>query len=101
MIGGAISAKVEELIDPTRLMNRSSFGIAAASATKTHEIKILEYSFQFTIDIIILAVSLIFSSFINLHVKRTIEYRRTNSAVNCHCSETRTFNGGNSSSIGT
>ena len=97
MIGGAISAKVEELIDPTRLMNRSSFGIAAASATKTYEIKILEHYFQF----IILAVSLIFSSFINLHVKRTIEYRRTNSAVNCHCSETRAFNGGNSSSIGT
>ena len=56
MIGGAISAKVEELIDPTRLMNRSSFGIAAASATKTYEIKILEHYFQF----IILAVSLIF-----------------------------------------
>ena len=37
MIGGAISAKVEELIDPTRLMNRSSFGIAAASATKKDE----------------------------------------------------------------
>ena len=37
MIGGAISAKVEELIDPTRLMNRSSFGIAAASATKTYD----------------------------------------------------------------
>ena len=55
MIGGAISAKVEELIDPTRLMNRSSFGIAAASATKTYEIKILEHSFQFTIDIIIVA----------------------------------------------
>ena len=95
MIGGAISAKVEELIDPTRLMNRSSFGIAAASATKTYEIKILEHYFQF------ITVSLIFSSFINLHVKRTIEYRRTNSAVNCHCSETRAFNGGNSSSIGT
>ena len=47
MIGGAISAKVEELIDPTRLMNRSSFGIAAASATKTYEIKILEHYFQF------------------------------------------------------
>ena len=39
MIGGAISAKVEELIDPTRLMNRSSFGIAAASATKKDEKK--------------------------------------------------------------
>ena len=53
MIGGAISAKVEELIDPTRLMNRSSFGIAAASATKTYEIKILEHYFQFIIHIII------------------------------------------------
>ena len=98
MIGGAISAKVEELIDPTRLMNRSSFGIAAASATKTYEIKILEHYFQFIIHIIIVAD---FNLFINLHVKRTIEYRRTNSAVNCHCSETRAFNGGNSSSIGT
>ena len=44
MIGGAISAKVEELIDPTKLINRSSFGIAAASATKKDE-KILGHSF--------------------------------------------------------
>ena len=96
MIGGAISAKVEELIDPTRLMNRSSFGIAAASATKKDEKNIKSL---FLIHLF--AVSVIFSSVINLHVKRTIEYRRTNSAVNCHCSDTRAFNGGNSNSIGT
>ena len=34
MIGGAIKAKVEELIEPTKLINKSSFGIAAAIATK-------------------------------------------------------------------
>ena len=34
IIGGAIKAKVEELIDPTKLMNKSSFGIAAAIATE-------------------------------------------------------------------
>ena len=34
IIGGAIKANVEELIEPTKLIKRSSFGIAAAIATK-------------------------------------------------------------------
>ena len=34
MMGGAINANVEELIEPTKLMNKSSLGIAAASATE-------------------------------------------------------------------
>ena len=33
IIGGAIRANVEELIEPTKLMNKSSLGMAAASAT--------------------------------------------------------------------
>ena len=34
IIGGAINARVEELIEPTKLINKSSFGMAAASATE-------------------------------------------------------------------
>ena len=33
IIGGAIRANVDELIEPTKLMNKSSLGMAAASAT--------------------------------------------------------------------
>ena len=37
MIGGAIKAKVDELIAPTREMKRSNFGIAAARVTEKEE----------------------------------------------------------------
>ena len=37
MIGGAIKAKVDELIAPTREMKRSNFGIAAARVTEKAE----------------------------------------------------------------
>ena len=39
--GGAINANVEELIEPTKLMNKSSFGIAAASANVSKTVEYL------------------------------------------------------------
>ena len=37
IIGGAINANVDELIEPTKLMNKSSFGIIDASVTKKNK----------------------------------------------------------------
>ena len=41
IIGGAISAKVDELIAPTREMKRSNLGIAAAKATEKNKFHII------------------------------------------------------------
>ena len=45
MIGGAIKANVDELTAPTREMNRSNLGIAAANETETERNEIFAFSF--------------------------------------------------------
>lgn len=46
MIGGAIKASVDELTAPTREMNRSNFGMAAASETRGSNLYIRQHSEQ-------------------------------------------------------